>query len=65
MTEISLVAIVVDMIFAMGFGNAVGGYAGDMAIEETFKVFDQCKNNPEKFWESYCDQIKENFEKVL
>ena len=49
MTENSLVVIVSGMVFAILIGNAVGGHAGDIAIEETSKVFDQCKNNPEKF----------------
>jgi len=43
MTEYSFVAIVVGMIFAMGFGNAVRGYAGDIVIEATHDVFEHCK----------------------
>jgi hypothetical protein len=65
MTEYSFVAIVVGMIFAMVFGNAIGGYAGDVVIEETSKVFEMCKTNPEKFWEEYCYQIQENFDDAI
>ena len=65
MTEYSFVAIVVGMIFTMGIGNAIGGHAGDMVIQETSKVFDQCKTNPEKFWEEHCYQIEKTFDETI
>jgi len=65
MTEYSFIAIVVGMIFAMAFGNAIGGHAGDIVIQETSKIFDQCKTNPEKFWKEYCYQIQENFDDTI
>lgn len=65
MTEYSFVAIVVGMIFAMVFGNAIGGYAGDIVIEATHDVFEHCKTVEGDRWRAQCDQIEENFEKTL
>ncbi len=49
MTEKSVISIAAGMVVFILLGNAVGGLAGDNIIEETSKVFDQCKTNPEKF----------------
>ncbi len=65
MTDYSVIAIATGMIFAMIFGNAAGGYAGDKLIEETRSVFDLCKTNPEKFWKEYCYEIEENFDEKI
>lgn len=65
MTDSSFVSIVVGLIITVPLGNFAGVYAGDMVIQETFKVFDQCETNPEKFWKETCDEIKETFEDTI
>ena len=65
MTEKSVISIAAGMVVFILLGNAVGGLAGDNIIEETSKVFDQCKTNPEKFWKEYCYQIEETFDDTL